>query len=211
MALAKKEYREQGEKTVKALQRRNFAADYCDTAQEALTLALSLIEPTETVSWGGSVTIQQIGLLDAVRQRFSCIDRDTAQTPEERAQLMREALLADTFLMSANAISEDGQLFNIDGNGNRVAALCYGPKRVIVVAGMNKVEPTAEAAECRARTVAAPANMKRFPGSKTPCSATGECGDCTSPDCICVQLVQTRMSRPAGRIHVILVGEELGF
>ena len=116
---------------------------------------------------------------------------------------MRQALTCGTFIMSSNAISADGQLVNIDGNANRVAALCYGPESVLVIAGMNKVMGDLDSAIARARQVAAPANA--------PCAVTGSCGDCTSPDCICCQMVITRACRPAGRIKVILVGEDLGF
>ena len=124
--------------------------------------------------------------------------------------LMRQALTCGTFIMSSNAISADGQLVNIDGNANRVAALCFGPESVLVIAGMNKVMGDLDSAIARARQVAAPANAQRF-DIKTPCAVTGSCGDCTSPDCICCQMVITRACRPAGRIKVILVGEDLGF
>ena len=123
---------------------------------------------------------------------------------------MRDCLFADVFLSGANALSMDGQMVNIDGNGNRVAAIVYGPKEVIVIAGMNKVEDTLDAAITRARTVAAPMNQQRF-GLNNPCTATGTCHDCHSESCICNQLLITRNSKPAGRIKVVLVGEELGF
>lgn len=198
--------------SVKAnLEKRGFEAYYCAGREEALAKALELIPQDDVVSWGGSVSIGEIGLLDAVKKRNPVIDRDFAETPEERAELMRNALLCDTFLMSSNAVSEDGQLVNIDGNGNRCAALVYGPRQVIVVAGLNKITGTLESAVERARRTAAPINAQRFPGIKTPCSVTGVCGDCQSPDCICAQIVITRRCRPAGRIKVILVGEKLGF
>ena len=137
--------------------------------------------------------------------RYSVIDRDTARTPEERVDLMRKALLADTFLSSSNAISEDGQLVNIDGNGNRVACLIAGPSHVIVVAGMNKLTGSVEEAISRIRHTAAPPNCVRL-NLKTPCASSGLCGDCQSPDSICCQVVVTRRSRHPGRITVILVG-----
>jgi L-lactate utilization protein LutB len=123
---------------------------------------------------------------------------------------MRQALLCDTYLTSSNAISEDGQLVNIDGNGNRVSAMIFGPRQVIVIAGMNKVVKTAEDAMVRARTIAAPLNMQRFPQAETPCQETGACGNCVSAGCICNYLVITRACKPPGRIKVILVGEDLG-
>ncbi|HDF3883292.1 TPA: lactate utilization protein, partial [Clostridioides difficile] len=132
------------------------------------------------------------------------------KTPEERTEIMRQALLCDTFLMSSNAISEDGQLFNIDGNGNRVAAMIFGPKNVIVVAGMNKIVKNIDDAIQRTRTIASPAVVQRFQDVNTPCYINGSCIDCTSPESICAYMVTTRISRPAKKIKVILVGENLG-
>lgn len=200
-----------GAALVKKLQMRGFDAYYCQNKQEALAQALALIPETDVVSWGGSVTIAELGLLDAVKKRNPVIDRDTAKTPEEKQELMHKALLCDTFLLSSNAITADGQLVNIDGNGNRVAALIYGPKQVLVLAGLNKVAGSLEAAMDRARNIAAPINAQRFPGLATPCYKTGSCGNCVSADCICSQIVVTRTSRVKGRIKVILVGEQLGF
>ena len=149
--------------------------------------------------------------MSAVKERNKVIDRAAAATPEEKTELMRQALLCDTYLMSSNAISSDGQLVNIDGNGNRCAALIFGPKQVLVIAGMNKVTGSLESAMDRARNVAAPINAKRFAGLQTPCYKAGLCGDCLSADCICSQIVITRTSRNKGRIKIILVGESLGF
>ena len=171
---------------------------------------LELIPEGDVVSWGGVATVDQLGIKDRLRQRNQpLIDRDTAKTPDERMDMLRQALTCDTFLMSSNAISEDGQLVNIDGMGNRVAALCFGPKQVIVVAGMNKVAGDLDSAMSRARHIAAPANVKRF-DVKTPCAVTGQCGNCTSPDCCCAQIVTTRFSKIPGRIKVVLVGDVLG-
>lgn len=204
-------YEKRGKVLVRNLQSRHFDAYYCATKEEALEKALSLIPAGASVGWGGSVTCQQIGLLDAVRAgEYNALDRDTCKTPEARENLMRQCLLADTFLTGANAISLDGQMVNIDGNGNRVAAIVYGPRQVIVVAGMNKVEDSLEAAINRARTVAAPMNQQRF-GLPNPCGATGSCGDCRSETCICNHILVTRHCRPVGKIKFILVGEDLGF
>ncbi len=204
-------YDKLGPRVVKALEKRAFEAYYCASREEALKKAVSLIPKEHVVSWGGSISIQEIGLSDYVKENgYQVIDRDTARSPEERVELMRRALSCGTFLMSSNAVSEDGQLVNVDGNGNRVAALCYGPDSVLVIAGMNKVVKSVEDAFRRARTIAAPANAQRFPGAATPCASGGTCADCTSADCICSFLVTTRMCRPAGRIKVILVGESLG-
>ena len=200
-----------GQILVKNLKSRHFDACYCKTREEALQKALSLIPEGSTVCWGGATSAQQIGLLDAVKAgNYQVLDRDAAQTPQEREDMMRKGLLSHTFLTGANAISLDGQMVNIDGNGNRVGAIVYGPKQIIVIAGMNKVMDTLEAAVTRARTIAAPINAQRF-GLSTPCSTTGSCADCKCVDSICNQLLITRNCRPAGRIHFILVGESLGF
>lgn len=173
--------------------------------------AVSYIPETDVVSWGGSASINEIGLRPYVLEHNQVIDRDSAKTPEERVELMRKALLCDTFIMGTNAAVQDGQLINIDGNGNRVAALCYGPKQVIVIVGMNKVVPTVEIGIERAHTVASPKNIGRFPNAGTPCAKTGMCAHCTTPESICAQVVRTRVCKPQGRIKVILVGEDLGF
>ena len=200
-----------GNTVVKNLQGRGFEACYCKTGEEAKERALEWIKEGSSVAWGGSMTIRDIGLTEALGEgNYQVIDRDKAATAEEKQKAAMDALSADYFLTSANGVSEDGQLVNVDGNGNRVAAIVFGPKYVIVVAGMNKVVRTAEDAMVRARTVAAPLNQQRFL-KNTPCTVTGVCGDCKSPECICNQLLTTRNCRPAGRIKVILVGEELGY
>ena len=182
---------------------------FCETKQDALNKALELIEEGSTVSWGGTTTMKQIGLVTALKQgNYNVLDRKAAK---EGQDVERESFFADYYIMSANAICDDGQLINIDGNGNRCAALIFGPKNVIVIAGMNKVVQGYEAALNRARTVAAPINVQRFPDKITGCSSTGTCLDCKTPDCICCNIVTTRISRPAGKIKVILVNEDLGF
>lgn len=198
-----------GEVMVKNLSSRGFEAYYCADRAEALKKALELIPEGATVGWGGAMSAQQIGLLDAMNAgNYNAIDRDKAPNPEAREQAMRDCLLADVFITGANALSIDGQMVNIDGNGNRVAAIVYGPRSVVVIAGMNKVTDSLEAAVVRARTVAAPMNTQRFP-LQTPCRVTGVCGNCKGEG-ICNQMLITRNSKPAGRIKVILVGEELG-
>lgn len=205
-----KMYDKKGPKVAENFNKRGFEAYYCPTKEDALAKAISLIPEDHVVSWGGSVSINDIGLRPYVLEHRQVIDRDTAKTPEERKELLRKALLCDTFIMGTNAATEDGQLYNIDGTGNRVAALIFGPKQVVVIVGMNKVEPTLDAAITRARSVASPMNMQRF-SKKTPCAITGMCADCLSPDSICNQMVRTRRCAPAGRIKVILVGENVGF
>lgn len=204
-------YEKRGKILVKNLQSRHFEAYYCATKAEALKKALELIPEGASVGWGGAMSAQQIGLIDAVRKGAYCaLDRDACVTDEEREKITRACTNADVFLTGANGLSLDGQMVNIDGTGNRVAAILYGPKSVLVIAGMNKVTDTLEDAFKRARTVAAPANQQRFLRHTTPCTVTGTCADCKSEDCICNQIVITRHCRPVGRIKFILVGEVLG-
>lgn len=208
--IRQKYYDKRGAQLVKNLRSRHFDAVYVPNRAQALAQALQWIPKGASVGWGGAMSAQQIGLMDALRAgEYQPIDRDTAQTPEERQQTMRRCLDADVFVCGANALSLDGQMVSIDGTGNRVAAIVYGPKQVLVIAGMNKVCDTLEAAITRARTVAAPMNKQRFP-AKTPCEMTGSCADCKAEDCICNQILITRHCRPAGRIRFILVGEDLG-
>ena len=203
-------YQKRGEILVKNLKSRHFDAFYCTDKNTALAKALELIPEGASVGWGGAMSAQQIGLIDAVKEgKYQAIDRSAAKSADEKAELEKRCLFSDVFLTGANGISLDGQMVNVDGTGNRVGAIIYGPKSILVIAGMNKVEETLEKAVHRARTVAAPANQQRFLG-KTPCTVTGSCGDCKSEDCICNQIVITRNCRPAGRIKFILVGEDLG-
>ena len=205
-----KYYHKRGELLIKNLHSRHFEAYYCETGEQALEKALELIPKGATVGWGGAMSAKQIGLLDAMNNgEYNAIDRDKAPNPEERKKAMKSCLLADVFITGANALSMDGQMVNIDGNGNRVAPIVYGPDSIIVIAGMNKVMDTLEAAVIRARTVAAPMNKQRFE-LQTPCEVTGTCADCKSEGCICNQILITRNSKPAGRIKMILVGEDLG-
>lgn len=204
-------YEKRGQILVKNLRSRHFDAYYCENREEALKKALELIPEGSSVGWGGAHSAEQIGLMEAVhRGNYRPIDRSLAKDAAEREQMMKDCMFCDVFLTGANGLSLDGQMVNIDGTGNRVAATIYGPKSVIVVAGMNKVEDTLEDAVTRARTVAAPMNNQRF-GNNNPCSATGTCGNCKNETCICNQIVITRHCRPIGRIKFILVGEELGF
>ena len=190
-------YEKRGQILVKNLQSRHFDAWYCSTREDALQKALELIPNGASVGWGGSATAEEIGLIRAVEQgEYDAIGR-SHQDP-------------DVFITGANAISLDGQMVNIDGGGNRVAAIIYGPKQVLVVAGMNKVEDSLDSAMNRARTVAAPMNQQRFL-MNNPCAVTGWCVDCKSETCSCNHIVITRHCRPAGRIIFILVGEGLGF
>lgn len=200
-----------GEHVVKALESRNMEAYYVHTKEEALKKALELIPEGSSVGWGGSASVEEIGLKNAVRTgNYTALDREKAATPEENTRITHEVLSCDYFLTSSNAVSEDGILVNIDGSANRLAAICYGPKYVVMVVGINKIVKSEADALSRARNEAAPVNAQRF-GIDTPCSKTGCCYDCKSPDTICCQFLTTRYSKVKNRIKVILVGEELGF
>ena len=203
-------YEKRGKALVKNLESRHFEAYYCATRAEALSKAMELIPEQASVGWGGAMSAEQIGLLDAVRcGNYVALDRDACSTPDEKAKIAKECMFADVFISGANAMSLDGQMVNIDGTGNRVAAIVYGPKIILVIVGMNKVMDSLDDALQRARTVAAPLNQQRFQ-LPNPCTVTGTCADCKSQTCICNQILLTRHCRPAGRIKFILVGEDLG-
>jgi len=201
-----------GPALVKALETRHFEASYFDDIPQAVEKVFNLIPKEHIISWGGSMTAKAMGLYDeAAKRGYRLINRDAAKTPEEKADLIRQGMFCDTYLMGTNALSEDGCLVNVDAFGNRVAALCYGPRQIIVVAGINKAVKTLDDAVARARNCAAPMNAQRFPDSKTPCNTNGACGDCKSVDSICSSIVITRICKPAGRIKVIIIGKDLGF
>ena len=196
------------QKVIKGLNSRNMTGYYAADREEALKTALSLIPEGSSVTMGGCMSAREIGLVDALKSgNYDFIDRDAF---EDKRAAMLKAYDADVFLTGANAMTDDGVMINIDGNANRVYAIAQGPKKVIFIVGMNKVCPDTDTAMKRARNVAAPINAQRF-GLKTPCSKTGKCFDCKSPDTICCQFLITRFSRHKDRIHVILVGEDLGF
>ncbi len=200
-----------GKTVVSNLEKRHFEAYYCTTAQEALQKAIELIPEGSSIGWGGSMTIRDMGLTKAVHEKnYTVYDRDLAKSPEETTEILKKCLTADYFITSTNALSEDGILVNIDGTGNRLAAICFGPKNVIFICGINKIEQNLDAAISRARFTAAPINAGRF-DIKTPCKTSGKCHNCTSPDCICSEVLITRTSRPANRVKVIIVGEDLGY
>lgn len=204
-------YDKLGARVVEALKSRHFESWYFSTVEEAKKKVLSLIEKGKSIGWGGSYTLAETGILEAIKQGdYKLIDRDAAKDKAERKMIQKQALIADYFIMSANAISEDGVIVNLDGNGNRAAAMVYGPDNVIVVAGMNKVCKTVEDAVKRTRTIAAPINAQRF-DIKTPCKQNGSCANCKSPDSICSSMVISRLSFPAGKIKVVLIGKDLGF
>ena len=196
------------QKVVKCLETRNMTGYYAATREEALQKALELIPQGSTVTMGGAMSAKEIGLFGAMKTgNYNFIDRDEI---EDKRAAMLAAYDADWYLASVNAMTEDGQLVNIDGNANRVSAIAQGPKHVLFIVGMNKVCSDVDGALKRARNVAAPINAQRF-GLSTPCSKTGSCMDCKIPDTICCQFLITRYSKHPGRIHVILVNDSLGF
>lgn len=211
-AMTTKRNQLRAQQLIQALKQRNMEASYAATKEEALEQALAWVPEGSCIGWGGSVSIDAIGLKDAVRQgNYRVIDRDTAANAGEKEAMYRRILAdCDYFLTSTNAISQDGVLVNIDGTANRLAAMCYGPRHVLYIVGMNKVVATAEDALHRARNEAAPINAMRF-GLKTPCSKTGCCYDCKSPDTVCCQILFTRFNHTPGRVKIILVDDSLGY
>ena len=196
------------QKLIKGLESRNMSGYYAAGREEALALALSLIPEGSTVTMGGGQSVWEIGLPEALKAgNYNFIDRNLI---EDKRAAMLAAYDADVFLASANAITEDGEMVNVDGNANRVSAIAFGPKKLVLIVGMNKVCPDLDTAMKRARNVAAPINAQRF-GLSTPCAKTGSCMNCKSPDTICCEILITRFSRQKDRIHVILVNDSLGF
>ena len=196
------------QKVIKGLESRNMSGYYAADRDEALKIALSLIPEGSTATMGGGVSVAEIGLVKALKEgNYNFIDRN--EIADKRAAMLA-AYDADVYLASTNAMTDDGILVNIDGNANRVSAMCYGPKKLVLIVGMNKVCPDLDSAMKRARSVAATANAQRF-GLATPCSRTGACADCKSIDTICCQFLITRFNRHKDRVHVILVNDSLGF
>ena len=199
------------ERMIKNLKRRNMEAFYCPTAEEAVKKVSELVADGSSVTWGGSMTIRDIGIPQALKERgtLEVLDRDVVTDREEVVKIYERAFTADVYLSSANAISEDGVIVNIDGNGNRVAAITWGPKKVIFIIGLNKVAQTVEAALARARSTASPTNAARF-GIKTPCQTDGVCHNCNSSESIC-NYVHFLRNSPHGKHVVVLVGEDFGY
>lgn len=199
------------QKVIKGLNARNMKGYFVDSKEEALDLVLTLIPKGCTVGWGGSTSMEEIGLKDTIiNGDYDVINREIGKTPEEKRELELAVLGASVMIAGTNAITEDGELVNIDANGNRVAGIIFGPKEVILIVGMNKVCKTLDDAVSRAQNMAATTNTKRF-DVNTPCNVTGSCAKCKIPDTICCQYVVTRYSKIKDRIKVILVNENLGF
>lgn len=211
MTPVQKYYETLAASVIKGLEKRNMEGYYFATSKEAVAFIMNMIPDGSSVSWGGSMTLTETGMMEALQaSSLTKIDRNKASSPEEKKTLERQAFSADYFFMSSNAITADGELINVDGNGNRVAALVYGPDHVMILAGMNKIAMDEESAIKRVHTIAGPINTQRL-NLSTPCSATGVCKNCLSPDCICAHTVITRYNRLKGRIKVFLIGETLGY
>ncbi len=204
-------YRNQAETIIKKLQSRNMEGYYCENREEAKAKFMELVgETPKSISYGGSVTVDELGLKEALEAAgHDLIRREKYTTSEEVKACYAKQAVSDVFMTSTNAITLDGELVNVDGRSNRVSLILYGPEEVIVVAGMNKVVTDVEAGIVRTRNFAAPPNTVRL-NCDTPCAKTGKCGNCLN-NTICCNIVVTRASRVPGRIKVILVGEELGF
>lgn len=199
------------QKVIKGLESRNMKGYYAADKEEALKIALELIPENSSVTMGGAMSAREIGLVDAIKNgKYHFIEREGASTDQEKRKATLEGYDADYFLASANAMTEDGVIVNIDGNSNRVSMIAHGPKHVLFIVGMNKICDDVDGAMKRARNVAAPINAQRF-DLNTPCAKTGSCMNCKSPDTICCQFLITRYSRHTDRIHVILVNDNLGF
>lgn len=207
----KKSYENTATAVIKAFEKRGIEGYYCETSKDAVEKVMEMLPKNAVVSFGGSMTLSESGLMDALKESgLTVIDRMTAKTPEEARKLYAQTVMADYYFMSSNAITLDGELVNTDGNGNRVACLITGPSNVIILAGMNKLVPDVKSGYERVRNFAAPPNAVRL-NTKTPCAALGKCGDCLSEDCMCCEIVITRKSRKKNRIKVLLIGEELGY
>lgn len=204
-------YENQAKSIIHKLEARKMEGYYCPDKESAKAKVLELIgQEKKVVTYGGSMSLDEVGVKEAVEEAgHDLLRREKYVTPEEKRECFAKQTLADVFMMSTNAITLDGELVNIDGSGNRVACLAFGPNEVIVVAGMNKVVSNVEEGIARSRNFAAPPNTVRL-GCDTPCAKIGQCGNCLN-DTICCQIVVTRASRVPGRIKVILVGEELGY
>ena len=202
----------QAKSLISAIEKRNMTAYYCENKEACLQKVLEILPEGCTIAWGGSESIKEAGIPDAVKEsgKYTVYDRAKYLSPRQVKEFNKLAFSSDYYFMSSNAITLDGMLMNIDGNGNRVANLIFGPEHVIVVVGMNKVVPTIEDAYDRIRNIASPPNTIRL-RKNTPCSKLGNCGDCYSDDCICNQIVITRRSREKERIIVLLVNDNLGF
>ncbi len=199
------------ENVIKNLEKRNMEGYYFDNSKECVDAILKMIPENSIIGWGGSMTLSESGLMDALKAgNYQLIDRATAKTDEEARNIYAKTVLSDYYFMSTNAMTFDGELVNIDGNGNRVACLIQGPAHVFIIVGRNKLTASIDSAVERVRNIASPANAIRL-NKNIPCGLTGRCHDCLSPECFCNQVVVTRRSGHKDRIKVFLINEDLGY
>lgn len=200
------------ERTMKALQGNNMTAIYIEKKDDVIGEIKNMISQNDTVSWGGSLTLNESGVIDFLRTGgYNCLDRDNPSLSKEDIERIHiNTFFADAYFCSTNAITEDGELYNVDGKSNRVSAMLFGPKKVIIVAGYNKIVKDIDEAVNRVRYLSAPCNTVRL-NAKTPCATLGYCGDCKSEERICCNYVIMRQQRHVDRVKVIIVGEELGY
>ena len=200
------------ENLIKNLEKRHMEGHYFRTKDELLSYLDNELKSGEKITSGGSVTLKDLGVIDYLNNRedVNYLDRASAKNRDEVVGIMKEAFTSNSFFFSTNAITRDGVLVNIDGNGNRLAALVFGPDKVYVVCGTNKICDDVDSAYNRVKNIASPPNCIRLE-KKTPCATTGKCENCLSPDCICNQIVFTRNSREVGRIKVLIVDGEWGY
>ena len=198
--------------TIKSLEDNNMKGYFANDKNELIKIIDTLTNEGDTVSCGGSMTLFETGVIDYLRSgRFNFLDRyEENLTKEDLKKLYRKTFSADVFFTSTNAITENGELYNVDGNGNRIAAMLYGPDKVIVVAGVNKIVKNINEAVERNKSMCAPANVKRL-NANTPCKIKGYCMDCSSLDRICCEYAIIKRQRTADRIYVILLNENFGY
>lgn len=200
------------QKTMKALELNKMKPFYAENSAEAREIVRGLIENDKLITSGGSMTLKESGVIEMLMKDFGGVylDRSAGKDREEVEEIMRKAFVSDTFLASTNALTEDGELYNVDGNGNRVSAMIYGPKQVIIVAGVNKIVKDLVEAKERVEKIAAPKNTVRL-DCATPCKKLGECQHCRSDARICCSYVTLAQQRVPDRIKVIIVNEDLGY
>lgn len=203
---------ERVKRTIESLEKNNMNGYFVQNEQEAINKIEQLIKEGDTVSVGGSMTLFETGIIEMLRNgKYNFLDRYAeGLTPEQIKDIYRKSFSADAYFASSNALTEKGELYNVDGNGNRVAAMLYGPDKVIVVVGVNKIVKDLDQAVIRNRETSAPANAKRL-NKSTPCAKVGYCMDCKSDDRICSEYTVIRRQMKPGRIHVIIVNKELGY
>jgi hypothetical protein len=201
-----------GQKTVEALRRNHFDAGFFDSGSEGLEVIMQFIKAGDTVAFGGSQTLRQLGLVQKVKEAGAVILDHNAEglNPDEKMEVMRRQQVCDVFLCSSNAISLEGELYNVDGNGNRLSAMIFGPRKVIIVAGTNKICPDETSAWLRIKTVAAPINLKRL-NRPNPCTKQGICMDCSLPTRGCNAYLVLRKKPSLSDISVFIINENLGF